>query len=446
MKAIDILKVILTCTLSLVAISCEDVIETTEQTLQEDLTFQLKEDAVYLNTASIRIKHNGTEATQWVYLQTSDLTTDADQLINERVNTESELTDQVVSYKGTNKSLTLSNLEAKQTYRLIVKAIDPETGVLYGKTAELIFKTRRDPDVWEDNSNWSMSRQKERSQGVMEGSTEVIEFENFECKSTDEESYIILTLSKSDFDNYKKGEGHKDKIRTIFEDYHSDISALEEYKDYILKGSGIWKEQRLRSGDYVTFMIGVDEDGELSGLYKRTDVTIEEEEPIESYNRWLGWWEISFNDDSDPWMVYIEDLDANMWLLSIGWEPEAIGEAVYNMGLKIYFDKSSGKLYFTSQEVASSEDGSKVYYYGVFQWGTYQTVLDIENIRIAEANITDIHGTQAKITGLNTFLPNAGDIQFNYSVFYLSYPGASVAASGEVPRYPWTMKKIDAPM
>lgn len=442
MRYFDILKTIFLCAMMAMVVSCEDEVNVGQPSVDEDLTFILKEDAVYLNTASIRIKHTGNEDTQWVYMNTDDLTTDADQLISERVAIESELTDQIVSYKGMNRSLNLKNLEARHTYRLIVKGIDPDSGSLYGKVGEITYKTRRDPDEWLENPNWSLTRKPERTQGVLEGSTELIEYENFECKSTDDESYIILTLSKADFDSYKKDDGHKDKIRTIFEDYHSDMSVADGYEDMILKGSGIWKEQRLRSGDYVVYMIGVDEEGELSGLYKRADISIAQETPTEGYNKWLGWWEVSFADGNNPWNVYIDDLDANMWFLSIGWEPESIAEPVYNMGLKLYYDKSSEKIYFISQEVAASDDGSHIYYYATFPYGTYQTVLDIENIRVAEASMTDLQGTQARITGLETNLPNVGLVSFTNSIFYISYPSSSIAASGAIPAYPWTMKKL----
>ena len=446
MKSAGILKLMLIGIAALVLWSCEDrFTDEVDSLLNEKIEFILREDAIYLQTASIRVKHSGSEDTQWVYMQTEDLVTDADELIAERVRIESELTDQVVSYKGMNVSLNLKNLKAKQTYRLIVKAIDPKTGTLYGKVADYAFRTRRDPDVWEENANWSISRKDERSQGIAEGSSEIIEFENIECTSSDDESYIVLTLTKDDYTNYKKNEGHNDKIRTIFEDYHSDMSAMDKYEDYILTGSATWKEQRLRSGDYVIFMIGVDEDGDLSGLYKMTDINIAQETPTEGYNKWLGWWEISFSNGSAPWNVYIDDLDANMWYLSIGWEPEAISEQVYNLGLKLYFDKSTDKIYFISQEVAEAEDGTKINYYATFPYGAYQTVLDIDNIRIAEAKITDLYGTQAKISPLGTTLAGVGEVTFSYSLFYINYGTSSLAASGSVPPYPWTMKKIASP-
>ena len=115
---------------------------------------------------------------------------------------------------------------------------------------------------------------------------------------------------------------------------------------------------------------------------------------------------------------------------------------VYNMGLKLYYDKSSEKIYFISQEVATADDGTSIHYYGTFPYGTYQTVLDVDNVRLAEAKITDLQGSQAKISALGTTLAGVGDITFSYSLFYVSYGSSSMAASGLIPPYPWTMKKI----
>ena len=111
MKLTGILKSTFVCVAALLLWSCDNKLPNAEETLNENLSFILKEDAVYLQTASIRVKHNGPESTQWVYMNTLDLTTDADQLIADRVKIESELTDQIVSQNKTNVSLNLKNLE-----------------------------------------------------------------------------------------------------------------------------------------------------------------------------------------------------------------------------------------------------------------------------------------------------------------------------------------------
>ena len=425
--------------------SCNKLSSADNAVAADDFRFILSEDVINLNTASIRIKHNGSFDAMWVYMQTSDLVSDADALIAERVSNEYQFTEQIVARTGNNISLAFNGLDAKQRYRIIVKAIDKD-GNLYGKAASLIFKTRRNPDVWEVNDNWSLTRKEERTSKVIAGSTEEQEYENYECKSKDQESYIILTLSMTDYQNYKKAEGHKDVKRTLFEDFYSDFMQQNDYKSKILKGDKVWTEERLRSGEYVAFMIGLDEDNELSGLYKESRITIEPEEPTEGYNKWKGWWEISFEGNNNPWTIYIDELDPNMWLSSIGWEPEYIVEDVTNMPVKLYYSKSTGDVYLVSQEVASGSDGSTIYYYGTFPYSTYQTVLDFENVRVAKANFTNLASTEAVIDGLGMYLTGVGDIEFNYSLFYIRYNSTTAQAiSKSIPSYPWTMKKIDDP-
>lgn len=423
--------------------ACDTVQGDVDSSVVEDIKFILREDAIELNSAAIRVRHNASADVMWVYMQTEDLESDADVLIAERVENEYQFTDQIVAYQGSNKCVHLNGLDAKKRYRIIVKAID-EAGNLYGQAASLIFKTRRNPDLWEVNDNWTLTRNDERTAKVITGTTELQEYENFECVSKDQESYIILTLTKADFQNYKKAEGHKDVKRTLFEDYYADFIKTNDYKSNILKGNKTWYEERLRSGDYVVFMIGLDEDNELSGLYKQFNITIEPEQPTEGYNKWIGWWEISFPNGAKPWNIYIDDLDANMWFTSVGWEPEYVVTDVTNMPLKLYFSKSTGDVYIVSQEVASGNDGSTVYYYGTFPYGTYQTVLDFEDVRVAKARFTNVASSEAMIEGLGMNLAGVGEITFTNSIFYIRYNSTTAqAVSGSVPSYPWTMKKIE---
>lgn len=425
--------------------SCEKNTLDGDAVLAEDVKFVLREDMVELSSASVRVRHNGPADVMWVYMQTTDIESDADLLIKERVSSENEYTGQIVARTGNNKSININGLEPKMKYRVIVKAIDRD-GNLYGKSASLTFKTRRNPDLWEVNDNWSLSRSAERSEEAVQGTDEIQQYEDFVCTSNDMEQYFVLTMAKSDFQAYQKDENHKDVKRTLFEDYYTDFISIPDYKKLVKKGSGVWKEERLRSGDYVLFMIGLDEDYELSGLYKQFNITIDPEEPTEDYNKWLGWWEISFSNGANPWHIYIDELDPNMWYLSVGWEPEAISADVYNMGVKLYYDNSTGKMYLVSQEVASADDGSKVYYYGTFKYGTSNIVLDYDNLRIASVDFTNLAATEAQINSAGMYLSGVGDITFTYSLFYLRYSSTSaIAASGSIPAYPWTMKKIDDP-
>ena len=422
--------------------ACNTLPDDVNSSVVEDIKFILREDAIELNTAAIRVKHNASADVMWVYMQTEDLESDGDVLIAERVENEYQFTEQIVAYQGNNKSLQLSGLEAKKKYRVIVKAIDDE-GKLYGQAASLIFKTRRNPDLWEVNDNWTLTRSNERTSKVVSGSSEVQEYENFECKSKDQEAYIVLTLTKADFQNYPKAEGHKDVKRTLFEDYYADFIKSNDYKSRILKGDSNWNEERLRSGDYVVFMIGLDEENELSGLYSQFEVEIKAEtELAQSYKDWTGLWEISFTDEGHkPWNVVIDVDDPNMWFTSYGWEPERIYAQEDVLLLDLYYDKFTGKAYLISQEVALGDDGSsRICYYGAFPYGTSNMLVDYENLRIAEFVV--IGDKEAQIRPLGATLDGVGEITFSYGLFYINYATSSTAASFSIPSFPWDMKKL----
>ena len=440
MKIKSIFYILLASIAMLSITSCDTLSQNGDVVVAEDVRFILKEDAIDLTTANIRVRHTGSSDVMWVFMQTQDLDTPADELIEARVKNEYAYTNSIIARTGSNISLPFSGLEVKNYYRIIVKAINRD-GNLYGEAASLIFKTKRNPNSWEVNENWNLEYVS-RTPGYRDGAD--VDLENFQCTSSDSESYILLSLSKEDWEAYEKNPAHNDKIRTVFEDYHKDFVSRKDYKKNVFKGSAKWQEERFRSGDYVVFMIGLDEENELSGLYRQFSIRIDPEEASEAYNKWLGVWEVSFpGRDTDPWTIIIRDLDPNMWYVSYGWEPDAISSPVYQYPLKLYYDRFTNKLYLVSQEVGEGANNEKLYYYGTFLYRSSQIVLDYDNVRVAEITPTNTAKTEADISPLGMTLAGVGDIEFSYSLFYIRYSSSSaMAASGSIPNYPWAMKRV----
>lgn len=419
--------------------SCDTLSQNADVVVDEDVRFILKEDAVDLTTASIRVRHTGSPDVMWVYLQTQDLDTPADELIEARVKNEYAFTNRIIAHSGSNKSLHLDGLEVKNKYRIIVKAID-KNGNLYGEPGSLIFKTRRNPNDWKTNDNWGLQLM-ERTSGTKNGM--MVEYENYQCSSEDSESYTVLILPEYEWSQYAKGEEENIRLRTLFEDYHKDFLKQKDYSKNIFKGNRLYKEERRKSGDYVVFMIGLDEENELSGLYSQFEVEIKAEtELAQSYKDWTGLWEISFTDEGhNPWNVVIDVDDPNMWFTSYGWEPERIYAQEDVLLLDLYYDKFTGKAYLISQEVALGDDGSsRICYYGAFPYGTKNMLVDYENLRIAEFVV--IGDKEAQIRPLGATLDGVGEITFSYGLFYINYATSSTAASFSIPSFPWDMKKL----
>ena len=455
MKILNILSAFLLFVLPLSFNACKgDVNPGSEQVTESLAAFTLGADRLSLNAADIRVRHDGDPDLKWFYIYTDDLSSDADALIDEAIEEELNFSDKLVAVSGNNKSLRLSGLAPKTYYRIIVKQVNVD-GHPLGKAAVYEFRTQRDLDVFEVNDNWTLSYS-ERSEGFYPGYAELIEFENFECKSSDEEPYIVALIKKSDFANFAKDPEHKLKIRTFFEQYLATSgvqSGSEQWIDIIETGNCVWQEQRIRHGEWLVFMIGVDENGELTGLYKQFEILVPEEEQTDDYKKWLGTWEVTAYNAGVPmsFQLIMLNAEANMWITSIGWEPSNVyGYDPADLPVEIFFDKNTGKAYLVSQHVGTAVDNTGLtldfYFYGSFAYGDGNTFIASENQRLAELTINE-DGTEAVMNGLEFTTMQAGtQLSFQYKevIYYLVYRGQQQgsAISLSHPDFPFTMTKI----
>ena len=406
-----------------------------------EVAIVLDVDQVSLESASIRVRHNGPEDFLWVYMNTSDLESDASSLIASKIAKDLELTGEILASKGQNKSLTMSALEAKSYYRFICSAIDDETGLPYGKASEITYRTRRDPSVFERNSSWTISRG-DRSLN----NQDKMEYDNFICESDDDQTYVVLTIKDSDFEYY-----YKSDLRALFEDYQSSFGFEEgssKWKSVLSSGDIIWPEQRLRSGEWTVYMIGIDSDGELSGLYQEFQFTVEQETATNEYNRWLGTWMVSDKNGDDLFEIQIIPSENNMWYYMAGWESANIfGFDTYDPALmpELFFDKETGNMFFISQYVNTMVSGNEsvdFYFTGTFTYGnTYVLGDEVLNLRMAESSFVNSIYSEAMINALQ--FVNSGMTFPIESICYMYYNGSQPSAiSMAVPTLPLTMTRV----
>lgn len=441
MKFTDIIKILFLAFAIMISVSCEKE-EDRASDLTDKVTITLDVDKIGLESASIRVRHDGAADQLWVYLMTEDLTSDADALIDAKLAKDLELTGEIVVYTGQNKSINVPDLLPKVYYRFICKMIDSLTGSTCGEAAELQFRTRRDPSVFEINDNWSVERG-ERSINYQDK----MEYDNFICTSSDDETYVLVPIKENDFEFY-----YESDLRRFFEDYLASFNLPEgdsQWKNIVKSGDQTLSEQRLRSGDWLVFMIGIDIDGELSGLYQQLDMVIEPETPTKEYERWIGEWEIADRDGQKLFDITILPSENNMWYYMGGWESGNIfAFDTYDQTLmpELFFDKESGKLGFISQYVntmVSGTDAVDFYFSGTFTaYGTtYVLGNELLNYMMAESVFTETNTySQARIEARN-FTANGMDFPIQ-SICYIYYNGANPGSiSLEVPMLPLTMTK-----
>lgn len=408
----------------------------------DEVSIMLDVDKVNLESVSVRVRHDGAADMLWVYMLTPDLETPAIQLIEEKIAAELQLSGEIVVYTGKNKSVFLSGLLPKCYYRFICASLDPVTGNTAGDVAEIQFRTRRDPSVFEVNDNWSIALGDRVISNV-----DQMEYDNFICSSSDDEYYVMLPIKTSDFEYY-----YRSDIRSLFEDYVSDFGLQEgdsKWKDIVKEGKSTWSEQRLRSGDWIIFMIGLDQTGELTGLYQKMLLTVEQEAATQEYDRWIGTWTVSDKNGQSLFDIAIIPSENNMWYYMGGWESTNIyGFDTFDPALmpELFFDKASGKLCFVSQYVntmVTDTESLDFYFSGTFTYGnTYVLGDEVLNLRMAESVFTNDSHTQAAINGLK-FVNSGMEFPIE-SICYMYYNGSQPnSISLSVPVLPLTMIKVE---
>ena len=82
MRFSNIFRILFVCLFLAMNVSCGDEVAPVKQTVEQNVSIVLSVDKTSLETADIRVRHDGLNDISWVYLNTSDLDTDADELID----------------------------------------------------------------------------------------------------------------------------------------------------------------------------------------------------------------------------------------------------------------------------------------------------------------------------------------------------------------------------
>ncbi len=441
MKLISFLKALLVGILMLSISGCQQSDPGEGNLTNTGVSILLDVDKLTLESANIRVRHTGDADMAWVYVVTPDLDTPAEELIEEKIESELGFTDEVLAYKGTNKSILVPQLEPKSYYRFICQAIDEQTAKVVGVPSELTFRTRRDPSVFELNENWTITVG-ERFVNNMDNQ----EYDTFILNSDDEESYVLVSLKVEDYATY-----YKSDMQSFFEDYVASYGydvGDRKWEDIVKTGDMTWSEQRLRSGDWLVFMIGLDSDGELTGYYQKLAHTIVPEVATEEYNRWLGKWEVISNDGIKMFEIDVLPSENNMWYYLSGWESENVFQfdtKDQTLMAELFFDKETGEMCFISQFLNTLVDTSgtyEFYFSGTFTYGkTYVLAPEVLNYRMADAWFMDSTYTTAMVEG-NNFVSDYGVFPVEKICIMYTYGDQIAAISLAQPALPLTLKKV----
>lgn len=394
----------------------------------------LRLDEVFQEKAYVRLNHDGNQEDYWYYMLTRDTASVPETLLEGQIKSALEAEGRLEGNVGTNRNITFEDLDAKTAYRVIAAIIRPD-GKIVGEAAVLDFVTLRDPDVFELHPGWSVTYKERRAPADDPDH----ESEVFSCTVREDalaDTYVPCLLTKNDFETTYKG-----SLRKCFEDYVA-FRNLENVKwpNVVISGSYEHLEDRLRHGDYIVFMIGIDAGGELTGYYAKADLQLAQETATDAYRRWVGRWTLSgkCGDKRITYPVEIAPDENNLYLRMSGYESTSAEEYQQSvpteLPILLYFEKSSGDVYVVSEELAELKDQRLAELYDFFLYGCVEidyngvpTVVpvDVPNLRIARFSLKDDNNVEVTPEifsfDLNGYHYDAPFIYFNYSYMFGAY-------------------------
>ena len=399
----------------------------------DDVILSLRIDEVFKEKAYVRLNHDGSLEECWFHILTEDLQTDALEVLEDSLSKILDAGENVKVQKGVNKNLIFENLEAKTEYRVIASLINQD-GTLAGNVAELRFKTLRDLDVFEEHPSWRIEYKERR---VSEDDVDQ-ESEIFSCSVGDsKDTYVPCLLSKADF---KKS--YNDNLRACFEDYVAFRNQEHvKWHNLVLAEDCEHVEDRLRSGDYLVFMVGIDSLGTLTGYYAKEEFAIKQDPASAEYRAWIGKWNLKgmTGDKEVEYQVEIKPDENNLYLRMYGWENStasqgfeemtampAPGEEQNHLSVLLYFSKATGDVYVVSEELAPIPDYAGIYYfylYGCIEVdynGAMTPVpVDMPNMRIARFSLNAAKN-RASATP-EPFIMDVGGVHYDTEFIYFNY-------------------------
>ncbi len=348
--------------------------------LTEDLTFTFEVIEVDATTAKIKVSNNGTTTDSWYGFATTN--SNVKEAISEKYN---ELTaNETISglKKQTSYTATVSGLEPETEYNYIAFGITSE-GELYGNPSSVKFTTARGEVEMEKNAAWTVAY---NGAAEINGTT----YEHtITVTSTDKNKYFISAYDKETFETSDiklLAEAELAYLKEVVA-YYQQEPGYEKItiQDMLFEGNGM-DAMNLTPGDWYGIAIGVDANGELSGLYAAAPFTIEEEEATEAYASWIGNWTWT-GSNGVAWDVTIDKgINNNLYYLS-GWEGP---ETSKNVEIPMMWDAENEVWAILTTNYGTfnfGEDGDgEVWILGAQNTGN---IYPIENLPICIGGITE---------------------------------------------------------
>ena len=409
--------------------------------LNNNLEFVLGTPVVNGTEVSLDISHNGTESDTWYCFASEDLTTNASEVISNKITEFLTSGEKFGLRKATKTSITLKNLNPYTEYRGFVFGLT-EDGIIYGKMATFTFETQADADAVYQTDDFKITylgrQEVEENEEDDENEENVSVAETFQIDNPSEKRYYFTTFNDYYLSYYTIEEivkGEIEYIKTVIQ----PILKLDQYS--LKDATAILQtpEGRQQSGKYTAIAIEFDDKGVATRYFSSAKYEIVEEKAEAAYTKWLGTWEltdaknvkqtINFEHADNNFFVYVKN-----WEAGEGYDELPFGENAPFSIFQFPAYYKNGTLEFQSlslTDVTYNTDDAG--YFGIYGTATYEgqtlpVCIDGEVFAHAEFKSETeavINGAKTQLAGMDFTYESMG-----YAGFWYVQNGESYKAIG----------------
>ncbi|MBR5834035.1 MAG: hypothetical protein IKY48_05625 [Bacteroidales bacterium] len=330
----------------------------------EDIEFVIEQKSVNANSAQFTITHNGTDDDTWYAFATlsSNVNLSIENMVEELTADGGKVTG---LSSGTEKTITLENLDGDTKYTFIVFAIT-EDGDLYGSHNYVRFTT---PISFGPNPAWTVEYTGRGFIGEYEYEHTVT------VTSTDSNPYFMTIVTKERYENTNIRTLLNEELKAFtdfIQSYNNHYGIESTVADWSYTESAIDAFGIDLGYTYVAMAIGVTAKGDLTGLYAVSEeFEPYEEEMTPEYASWLGTWtmtgangvsfDVTFTKDKSNTSYIMTGWETDDFDVIVDWYPSDNFWILWSQFIGTYTSAGYGDfdLYFAPANYV--EDGQEVY-------------------------------------------------------------------------------------
>ena len=222
-------------------------------------------------------------------------------------------------------------------------------------------------------TNWGLKYAGRADYPEQDGS--VSRVEEFQFNYPGNAYFLVRSITDQDFKDW-----YNNDVKEFLQGEVNDIVAIAKNNNQELSSllfdnsTDIVYFDMLIHGVYTTYMIEISKDGKMTGNYAKLRHTVEEEQAVESYLKWIGNWHVG--DGYVGYDITISACENNYLYYVDGWETGSAVQEQMNMERDWIFARyrnTDGNLYFYGQYLMSYDDESLGTYVDQMFVGTYLT-------------------------------------------------------------------------